>query len=42
MAESFSNKVTSAGRVTIPKDIRDELDLEEGDRVKVKVERDEW
>lgn len=42
MAETFSNKITSAGRVTIPKNIREKLDIEEGDRVKVKVERDEW
>jgi AbrB family looped-hinge helix DNA binding protein len=42
MAESFSNRVTSGGRVTIPKDIRDELDLDEGDRVKIKIQKDGW
>jgi len=42
MAESFSKKVTNAGRVTIPESIREKLDIEVGDRVKVKVERDEW
>jgi len=42
MPETFSNKVTSSGRVTIPKDVREQLELEEGDRVKVKVQKDEW
>jgi len=42
MAETFSNKVTSSGRVTIPKELRDKLNLEEGDRVKVKVQKDKW
>ena len=32
-------KVRQKGQVTIPEDIRDMLDLEEGDRVRLTVEK---
>jgi len=37
--ERFPAKVVSDGRVTIPKDERDELGLSEGDKVWVQVEK---
>lgn len=42
MTETFSKKIVSGGKITIPKDVRDKLDVDEGDRVKVKIQRDEW
>lgn len=38
MPERVPAKVLERGRVTIPKDVRDELGLEAGDRVWVEVE----
>ena len=33
--KTFRSQVISLGRITIPKEVRDELDLQEGDYVQV-------
>ena len=35
MTKSFRSQVISFGRITIPKDVRDELGINEGDYVRV-------
>ena len=37
--ESFISKVIADGRVTIPKDLREEKDIREGDFVEIKLIR---
>lgn len=39
MGEEFVGKIIADGRVTIPDNIRDLLELKEGDLVRVNVER---
>ena len=39
MGERFANPMLAQGRVTIPVDTREELELEQGDYVIVKIER---
>jgi antitoxin PrlF len=37
----FTATITTTGRVTIPKKLRDELDLHPGDKVRVQIEKQE-
>ena len=39
MKESFTAEVISLGRITIPKTIRDILDVSDGDYVKISIEK---
>jgi len=37
MGKSFTSRIINLGRITIPKDVREELELQEGDYVQVQV-----
>lgn len=41
IAEEFLVKICQGGRVTVPLTLRDKLDLKQGERVRVTIQRDE-
>ena len=41
IVEEFLAKVCQGGRVTVPLTLRDKLDLKQGERIRVTIQRDE-